>query len=415
MGKIVVGVDGSEHSIAAPRSVIAGARRDHMSLRHRDFGPWACVTATRQAGTMTMQALVLPGWQQAPELREVPVPDPGPGEVLIKVAGAGACHSDLHLMDFPPGAMPFDPPFVLGHENTGWVEVNGPGAVAFTPGDAVAVYGPWGCGRCRACALSEENYCERAGSLGKLAPGIGHDGGMAQFLCVPERLLVPLDGLDPIDAAPLTDAALTPYHAIKRSLHLLTPGTSAVVIGAGGLGHVALQLLRVLSPAHIIAVDRDPQKLAQAVEVGADEAVAPADAVARVHSATGGLGAHLVLDLVGSDETLATAVGSARVRGDLTVIGLAGGTLPFQFFGIPYECSVASTYWGSAVELREVIALARAGKLHVNVERFPLERAMEAYARLREGSITGRAVITPNGPDRDSDGHGGRPPEGRHV
>jgi propanol-preferring alcohol dehydrogenase len=345
-----------------------------------------------------MQGLVLPGWQQQPELRDLPVPEPRAGEVLLRVAGAGACHSDLHLMDFPPGAMPFDPPFVLGHENTGWVERNGPGADAFAVGDAVVVYGPWGCGRCRACALSEENYCERAGSLGKMAPGIGHDGGMAQYLCVPERLLVPLGGLDPIDAAPLTDAALTPYHAIKRSLPRLIPGTTAVVIGAGGLGHVALQLLDALSPAHVIAVDVDPAKLAQAVEVGADEAVVPEEAVARVRSATGGLGAELVLDLVGSDATLAVAAACARVRGDLTVVGLAGGTLPFQFFGIPYECSVATTYWGSAVELREVIALARSGRLHVKVERFALDQAMEAYARLREGSIAGRAVITPNGP-----------------
>lgn len=349
-----------------------------------------------------MQALVLPGWQQRPELREIPVPEPGPGEVLVRVAGAGACHSDLHLMEFPTGALPFDPPFVLGHENTGWVETNGPGAVAYEPGDPVAVYGPWGCGRCRACALSEENYCERAGSLGKMAPGIGHDGGMAQFLRIPERLLVPLGNLDPVDAAPLTDAALTPYHAIKRSLPRLVPGSTAVVIGVGGLGHLAVQILKALSPAYVLAVDTSPAKLTQALELGADDATESRDAVSRVRSVTGGLGAELVLDLVGSDDTLATAVGCARVRGDLTVVGLAGGTLPFQFFGIPYECSVATTYWGAAVELREVIALARSGQLHVNVERFPLERAMEAYERMRAGEINGRAVITPN-PDGIAD------------
>ncbi len=344
-----------------------------------------------------MQALVLPGWQQPPELREVPVPEPGPGEALIRVAGAGACHSDLHLMDFPPGALPFSPPFILGHENTGWVEAQGPGESVFTIGQAVAVYGPWGCGHCRSCQLSAENYCERAGELAKMAAGIGHDGGMAKFVCVPQRLLIPLDGLDPVAAAPLTDAALTPYHAIKRSLSLLVPGSTAVVIGAGGLGHLAIQILRTLTSSRIIVIDTSPTKVRQAVELGADDAFAPGDdAVERVRSATGKLGAELVLDLVGSDDTLALAVGCSRVGGHLTVVGIAGGTLPFSFFGIPYECSVASTYWGTAVELREVLALARAGRLHVNVERFPLERALEAYDRLRAGTIAGRAVITPN-------------------
>lgn len=344
-----------------------------------------------------MRALVLPGWQEAPEFRDVPVPEPGPGEALIRVAGAGACHSDLHLMEFPPGALPFDPPFVLGHENTGWVEDHGLGDSVFTIGDAVAIYGPWGCGHCRSCQLSAENYCERAGWLGKMAPGIGHDGGMAKFMCVPERLLILLDGLDPVDAAPLTDAGLTPYHAIKRSLPLLVPGSTAVVIGAGGLGHLAIQILRTLTTSRVIVVDTAPSKLAQALELGADEAFLPADdAIERIRSATGRLGAELVLDLVGSDDSLALAVCCSRVGGHLTVVGIAGGTLPFSFFGIPYECSVATTYWGTAVELREVLALARAGRLHVNVERFPLERALDAYERMRAGTITGRAVITPN-------------------
>lgn len=344
-----------------------------------------------------MRALVLPGWQQAPEFRDVPVPEPRAGEALIRVAGAGACHSDLHLMEFPPGALPFDPPFILGHENTGRVEAVASDASTFTVGDAVAVYGPWGCGQCRSCQLSAENYCERAGELRTLAPGIGHDGGMAGFMRVPERLLIPLDGLDPVDAAPLTDAGLTPYHAIKRSLPLLVPGSTAVVIGAGGLGHLAIQILRTLATSQIIVVDTNQTKLDQALELGADQALLPADdATERIRSATGNLGAELVLDLVGSDDSLALAVSSSRVGGHLTVVGIAGGTLPFSFFAVPYECSVATTYWGTAVELREVLALARTGRLHVKIERFPLERALDAYDRMRAGTIAGRAVITPN-------------------
>jgi propanol-preferring alcohol dehydrogenase len=344
-----------------------------------------------------MRALVLPGWQQPPELRDVPVPEPGPGEVLIKVAGAGVCHSDLHLMAFPPGVMPFDPPFVLGHENTGWVEAHGPGSTGLDIGEPVAVYGPWGCGTCRSCRLSSENYCEDAAALPGLAPGIGYDGGMAEYVRVPRRQLIPLNGLDPVEAAPLTDAGLTPYHAIKRSLPVLIPGSTAVVIGAGGLGHVAIQILRALSPSRIVVIDTAPEKLAHALELGADEAILPADeALARVRASTRGHGAELVLDLVGSDDTLALAVGLARVGGHLTVVGIAGGTLPFSFFGVPYECSVATTYWGSAVELGEVLALARSGTLHVDVERFALDDALQAYERLRAGTIVGRAVITPN-------------------
>jgi propanol-preferring alcohol dehydrogenase len=344
----------------------------------------------------TMQALVLPGWQQAPELREVPVPEPRPGEVLVRVAGAGACHSDLHLMEFPPGVMPFDPPFVLGHETTGYVAELGPGVAGLTLSQPVAVYGPWGCGHCVTCRTGAENYCEHAAELAKLAPGIGHDGGMAEYVRVPGRLLLPLGELDPVLAAPLTDAALTPYHAIKRSLPLLVPGSTVVVIGAGGLGHLAIQLVRTLTPSRIVVVDVAADKRRQALELGADQALDPGDDVeARVRADTAGLGAELVLDLVGSDATLALAARLARVRGHLTVVGIAGGSLPFSFFGLPYECSVASTYWGSYTELAEVIALARTGRIRAEVEEFPLARAVEAYDRMRAGTLNGRAVIIP--------------------
>lgn len=346
-----------------------------------------------------MRALVLADWEQAPELRDVPVPEPGAGEVLIRIAGAGVCHSDLHLMELPAGLAPFDTPFVLGHENTGWVETVGEGVFGVETGQAVAVYGPWGCGRCRMCRLGEENYCERSAELAKVAPGIGHDGGMAEFLKVPARLLLPLGDLDPVQAAPLTDAGLTPYHAIKRSLDVLVGGSSVVVIGAGGLGHMAIQILRALSPARIIVVDVSDQKLAQARELGADEAWAPADdAIGRIRAATADLGAQLVLDFVGSDETLAMAVAVSRVRGHLTVVGLGSGSFPFNYFGVPYECSVASTYWGNITELAEVLALAEGGRIRTRVETFSLERANDAYDAMRAGRIEGRAVITPNAP-----------------
>jgi alcohol dehydrogenase, propanol-preferring len=347
----------------------------------------------------TMQAFQLPAWQQPPELREVPVPEPGPGEVVIKVGGAGACHSDLHMMDWPAGQLPFDPPFTLGHENAGWVHRVGAGVQTVRPGEAVAVYGPWGCGSCGACRRSAENYCERQAEIAVMGGGLGRDGGMAQYMLVPAaRLLIPLGELDPREVAPLSDAALTPYHAIKRSLHKLTPGSSAVVIGVGGLGHMAVQILRAVSSARIVAVDSAPEKLRLATDVGAGVTVlAGEDAAGSIREATGGRGAELVLDLVGSDETLALASQCGRFEGDLALVGLAGGTLPVSFFSQPYECSISTTYWGSAIELMEVLELARAGKIEVHVERFPLERAAEVYDRLRRGEIPGRAVVCPHG------------------
>jgi alcohol dehydrogenase, propanol-preferring len=351
------------------------------------------------ASRATMRAYQLVAWQQPPQLREVPVPVPDAGEVLVKVAGAGACHSDLHLMEWAPGLMPFDPPFTLGHENAGWVEQVGAGVRGVRVGEPVVVYGPWGCGRCTACRRSSENYCERQGEIAVMGGGLGRDGGMADYVLVPaERLLLDLGDLDPREAAPLTDAALTPYHAIKRSLHKLVPGSHAVVIGAGGLGHMAIQLLTALVPTRIVAVDRAPDKLRLAEEVGAEVTVqAGEDAAAQVREATGGRGAELVLDLVGSDDTLALGAQVGRFEGDLALVGLAGGTFPLSFFSQPYEQSIATTYWGSAIELHEVLELARAGHIRAHVERFGLDQVEEAYARLRRGEIDGRAVICPHG------------------
>jgi propanol-preferring alcohol dehydrogenase len=346
-----------------------------------------------------MQAFQLTAWEHPAELREVPIPEPGPGQVLLKVAGAGACHSDLHLMEWPEGQLPFEFPFTLGHENAGWIEALGPGTDGFEIGEPVAVYGPWGCGHCPACRVSKENYCIHQAAIGAFGGGLGRDGGMAEYMLVPSpRLLLPLGDLDPRDAAPLTDAGLTPYHAIRRSLHLLTPGTSAVVIGVGGLGHMAVQMLRVLSPARIIAVDTSPTKLEVAREVGADYAVAPGpDAAAQIGELTRGVGAQLVLDMVGSDDTLGLAAQIVAFESHLTLVGLAGGTLQYGFGALPWESQLTLTYWGSSAELGEVIELARSGAIHAHIERFPLEHVEDAYKRMREGTLDGRAVICPHG------------------
>src|SRR5450759_3650305 len=291
------------------------------------------------------------------QLTEVPMPEPGRGQVVIKVGGAGACHSDLHLMhDFEAGQLPWDPPFTLGHETAGWVSALGVDITGLEVGQPVAVYGCWGCGHCARCRLGVDTYCENPAAAP--APGggggLGVDGGLAEYLLVPDqRHLVPLPAaLDPVLAAPLTDAGLTPYHAVRRSWPKLAPGTSAVVIGVGGLGHLGVQILKATTAATVIAVDTRPEALA-----------------------------------------LGAAV--ARPLGDLTIVGIGGGTLPVSFFSVPYELSIQTTYWGSRPELEEVLILGASGRLRPRIPTFPLTEAMDAYRQMEAGKLEGRAVIVP--------------------
>ncbi|QYG93532.1 NAD(P)-dependent alcohol dehydrogenase [Iamia sp. SCSIO 61187] len=345
-----------------------------------------------------MEALRLTAWKHDPEIQEVPAPEAGPGQVVVRIGGAGACHSDLHLMhDFEDGVLPWGPPFTLGHENAGWVDAVGAGVTSVEVGEPVAVYGPWGCGRCRRCRMGMENYCERQAQLGAAGGGLGLDGGMAERMLVPDaRLLVPLGDLDPVEAAPLTDAGLTPYHAIARSRHLLVPGSTAVVVGVGGLGHMAVQILKAISSATVVAVDQSDVALSLARDIGADHAVRSGpDAQAEVMEATGGRGAELVLDVVGVDATLALAAAVVGQVGHLTILGIGGGTLPVSFFGLPYEAAVATTYWGTVPELFEVVALASRGLIRPTVHRVGLDGAVDAYERMAAGTVEGRVVVVP--------------------
>jgi alcohol dehydrogenase, propanol-preferring len=344
-----------------------------------------------------MQALQLTQWQHDPELRDVSEPDPAPGEVVVRIGGAGVCHSDLHLLyEFPPDLMPYEPPFTLGHENAGWVHALGAGVTALEVGDPVAVYGAWGCGHCIRCRQGTENYCVNAATAGA-SGGLGRDGGMATYLLVPSsRLVVPLGDLDPVAAAPLTDAGLTPYHAIRRSLAKLVPGSTAVAIGVGGLGHMGVQLLSAMTAARVIAVDQRPEALDLAASVGADVTIAAGpDAAAAIYDATGGLGADVVIDFVGADATMQLGAQVSRPLGDLTVVGIAGGSLPFGFFSTTYELSLQTTYWGSITELMELLDLARRGVVKAEYTTYPLADAPAAYEALKAGTLRGRAVVVP--------------------
>ena len=216
-----------------------------------------------------MQAARLHEYGKPLVIDDVPKPTPGPGQVVIRVEGAGFCHSDLHIISGDIRVLP-RMPLTLGHENAGTVSAIGGGVHAVKEGDRVAVYGGWGDGFCDYCVAGEENLCPTMQWVGLSQ----HEGGYAEYLLVPhERYLVKLNTLEPKAAAPLTDAALTPYRAIKRALPHVRPDYPVLVIGCGALGQFGVKILRLLSGAEIIAVDLDDGKLKIARESGATHAI----------------------------------------------------------------------------------------------------------------------------------------------
>lgn len=329
-------------------------------------------------------------------VREVPVPEPGPGEVLVKVAGAGLCHSDCMIRQSPAVYRHDGASFTLGHETAGWVEAVGPGVSVVTPGRAVVVHAEYGCGQCTVCKSGHERYCPA------IAPcrgaGLGFDGGMAEYILVPTaRAVVPLpDGLDPADAGPLDDAGLTPYHAIRTSMEWLEAGSVVAVIGIGGLGHLAIQMLRVMTAATVVAVEPDDARRAFALELGADVALHPDDDAGARIKAMGIDGASLVLDLVGVDATLHLGVAAAATRGKVVCVGAGLGQYPFSMITTPWECVLQTTYSGEAWELEQLLTLAASGAVRVHTSHVALEDVPDAYDRLDRGAHgIGRLVALP--------------------
>ena len=342
-----------------------------------------------------MRAFQITGPQKT-ELREVEQPEPGPGEVLVKVGAAGACHSDLHIMHQPAEEFAFPAPMTLGHENAGWVEASGAGVEGFEPGEPVAIYGILGCGYCRACRRGADNACRNVPPGGI---GLGRDGGMAPYVSVPAGQLIRIGDLDVTQAAPLTDAGLTPYHAISLSRDLLLAGAPVVVIGVGGLGQMAVQILAATTAAEVIAVDLEEDRLQMAADMGADHTVrSDENAADEIREIVGHSGAEVVLDFVGADPTIEIGRQVVATGGQLTIVGLGGGSLQISTgvaTTVPLETRVVVPFWGTRYELVEVIELARSGAIRASVETFPLEEAPTAYERLEAGDIRGRAVVVP--------------------
>jgi propanol-preferring alcohol dehydrogenase len=332
-----------------------------------------------------------------PEVVEIAMPEPGPGQIRLKITAAGVCHSDAFIMSLSEEQYTHGLPLTLGHEGAGVVDKVGEGVRGVKIGESVAVYGPWGCGRCYLCAQGKENYCENAAAEGIAPPGLGAPGSMAEYMLVNEsRHLVPLGDLNPVENVSLTDAGLTPYHAIKASLGKLGPGSTAVVIGTGGLGHVAVQILRALTSATVIALDVNDEKLHLAKDVGAHHGfLSNTDAIDKIKALTGGRGAQAVFDFVVVQPTIDLGQAAIRVEGDHVLVGVGAGTTKAGLLASPYDSSVRAPYWGSRSELFEVLDLARSGAIHVQTQVFSLDDAPKAYELLHRGALRGRAVIVP--------------------
>jgi len=343
-----------------------------------------------------MKALRHVAWHTQPEFQDVEIPEPKQGEVLIKMCGVGVCHSDLHVIhEFDESLGMPEPPFTLGHENAGYIEKLGADVEGFEVGDAVVVHNTAGCGLCSYCHSDNEVYCARSMVN---APGLGVDGGMAEFFLVDSvRHLIPLGDVKPWLAAPMTDAGLTSYHAVKSALPVLTPLSYAVVIGVGGLGHMALQFLRELTATTIIAVDNSPEALAMAKKLGADHCLpSDEDTLSAILELTDGLGAHAVFDFVGIEATMVIANKGTRPLGVMHVVGLGGGAVDWQPTAVPWETPLSTHLGGTHEDLREIIALMRRGKISAETELFHLSDALIVLDKLAKGEIFGRAVLLPD-------------------
>jgi len=349
----------------------------------------------------TMMAWRLVSFGKPPELLEVEVPRPRAGEVLIKVAGNGLCHSDVGLMDPHVSFPPFPDwhlPFTLGHEVGGWVEEPGAGVTGFSAGDPVVLVGSHSDGTCPYCLAGFDNSCE-AGTAGR---GYGRDGGLAPYVLITStRPLVRLKNLDPRTAGPLADAGATSFHAVRRVLPRLTKDSTVVVIGAGGLGSFAVQFLRILTPGRIIAVDINPARLEYVKSLGAHETVSGVSGKTAddVRALTRGRGAEVVLDFVGIDASIEAGLAAVRRTGAFGLIGAGMGKLNRPWFHALPKDGEVFTFTGSTIaDLHEVVAPAESGVLRNDTELFAFGQVPEAYGKLERGELRGRAVVIPEGP-----------------
>jgi NAD+-dependent secondary alcohol dehydrogenase Adh1 len=342
----------------------------------------------------TMRAVQVVGYHQDLRMAEVPVPEPaGPFDVVVRIGGAGVCRTDLHILEGQWAAKSgVELPYTIGHENAGWVHAVGSAVTNVAEGDKVIVHPLVTCGLCRACRSGDDVHCENS-----RFPGIDADGGYADYLRTSARSVVRIgDRLEPADVAALADAGLTAYHAAARAARRLTPRDRCVVIGAGGLGHIGVQVLRAIGSAELIVVDRNPEAVELARTLGADHGVvADGGQVEAVLDLTGGHGAEVVIDFVGEGGATSDGVRMLRRAGDYHVVGYGENLDVPTIDVISAEIGFVGDLVGSYNDLCELMALAERGAVTLHTRKYALEDFQSAVDDLAAGRVRGRAVLTP--------------------
>ena len=336
-----------------------------------------------------MKAVQLSKPGGSPSLDDVPEPTiTGPWDVIVRIGGAGLCRTDIHIAD---GQMGLPLPLILGHENAGWVSEVGSAVFNVAVGDAVIMHPFMSCGFCRACRAGVDMLCRDY-----KFPGLTASGGMAEFLKTSARAVVPLPaGTAPADIAAHADAGLTAYHAIKKAVPALGPGTSVVVLGAGGLGHIGIQCLKAMTPARVIAVDTREMSLELATELGADNVVLPTELRSRRSSRS-----PTVVRRPCSTSWVKAAprrtpgrcsARRARITSSVTAatIELPTGHL------VNGEKRIAGCQVGTYLDLVDLVQLTVDGYVKLQNRMYPLDAYDEAIADMRAGRLLGRAVLVP--------------------
>lgn len=343
-----------------------------------------------------MKAVRVHAYNEAATLDEVGEPKiSGPFDVLVEIGGAGLCRTDLHIIEGQWAEKSgVELPYIIGHENAGWVREVGSAVTNVAPGDAVICHPLATCGLCRACRAGDDVHCESSAF-----PGIDSDGGMAGFLATNARSVVKLEpGLEPADVAALADAGLTAYHAVRKAVPLLRPGTHVVNLGAGGLGHIGVQCLLAMTASEITVVDANEDALELAKQFGAHHTVlADGNQVGAVQEITGG-GAQVVIDFVGEKGTEAEGVAMLRRAGSYFVVGYGGHVDVPTIDIISTEINIIGNLVGSYSDLAELMSLAAAGQVKLHTRRYALDDYAQAIKDLEGGQVRGRAILVPNGP-----------------
>lgn len=342
-----------------------------------------------------MKALRLHKYNTDPQIDEIPEPKAvGPWDVVVKVGAAGLCRTDLHIIYGQWDYIQHPKlPYVLGHENAGWVAEVGSAVTNVAVGDTVIMHPLTSCGLCPACRVGEDSHCANA-----TFPGLNADGGMAEYMLTNARAVVKLDPkLLPKDIAALADAGVTAYHAVRKAAPLLFPGTHAVVIGAGGLGHIGIQTLAAITAAEITVVDHSEASLELAKSIGADHTILATndeDVTKQVLDITEG-GAHIVFDYVGEEGTEKLTPNLIRNRGQQYVIGYGGQVEITTIEFISREISVIGNLVGTYNDLVELMVLTAQGKVKLHTMEFPLDNALDAIHTLEDGKMVGRGILIP--------------------